>query len=130
MASFLASQSFYQYNIWRHYKKKIMKQFSLSAWMKIPFLNLLIVSFIGIILRYKIAFALPFVDQKFLLHAHSHFAFSGWLSQLLMAFIVQYLQNKKHDLNFKKYNVLLWINLISAYGMLFSFPFQGYGSVS
>lgn len=107
-----------------------MKQFSLSTWMKIPFLNLLIVSFIGIILRYKIAFALPFVDQKFLLHAHSHFAFSGWLSQILMAFIVQYLQNKKGDLNFKKYNVLLWINLISAYGMLFSFPFQGYGSVS
>ena len=107
-----------------------MKQFSLSTWMKIPFLNLLIVSFIGIILRYKIAFALPFVDQKFLLHAHSHFAFSGWLSQLLMAFIVQYMQNKKSDLNFKKYNVLLWVNLISAYGMLFSFPFQGYGAVS
>lgn len=107
-----------------------MKQISLSTWMKIPLLNLLIVSFIGIILRYKIAFALPFVDQKFLLHAHSHFAFSGWLSQLLMAFIVQYLQNKKPYLNFKKYNTLLWINLISAYGMLFSFPFQGYGLVS
>ena len=107
-----------------------MKQTYLSTWMKIPFLNLLIVSFIGIILRYKIAFALPFVDQKFLLHAHSHFAFSGWLSQLLMAFIVQYMQNKKSDLNFKKYNVLLWVNLISAYGMLFSFPFQGYGAVS
>ncbi|QEC65778.1 hypothetical protein FRZ67_00080 [Panacibacter ginsenosidivorans] len=107
-----------------------MKQFSLSTWMKIPFLNLLIVSFIGIILRYKIAFALPFVDQKFLLHAHSHFAFSGWLSQLLMAFIVQYLQSKKRDLDLRKYNALLWINLISAYGMLFSFPFEGYAAVS
>jgi hypothetical protein len=107
-----------------------MKQFSLSTWMKISFLNLLIVSFIGIVLRYKIAFALPFVDQKFLLHAHSHFAFSGWLSQLLMAFIIQYLQNKRSDLNFRNYNILLWINLISAYGMLFSFPFQGYGLVS
>jgi hypothetical protein len=107
-----------------------MKQFSLSIWMKIPILNLLIVSFIGIILRYKITFALPFVDQKFLLHAHSHFAFSGWLTQLLMAFLVQYLQNKNSDLNFRKYNTLLWINLISSYGMLFSFPFQGYGAVS
>jgi hypothetical protein len=109
---------------------KIMKQFSLSTWMKIPFLNLLIVSFIGIILRYKIAFAIPFFDQKFLLHAHSHFAFSGWLTQLLMAFLVQYLYNKNSSLNYKKYNLLLWINLISSYGMLFSFPFQGYGAVS
>jgi hypothetical protein len=107
-----------------------MKQLSLAQWIKIPFLNLLIVSFIGVVLRYKIAFSLPFIDQKFLLHAHSHFAFSGWLSQLLMAFIVQYLQNKNTALIYTKYNVLLWVNLISAYGMLLSFPFQGYGAVS
>lgn len=107
-----------------------MKQLSLHKWMKIPFLNLLIVSFIGAVLRYKIAFSLPFVDQKFLLHAHSHFAFSGWLTQLLMAFIIQYLQSKRPDLNFKRYKILLWINLVSAYGMLFSFPFQGYGNIS
>lgn len=102
----------------------------LERWMKIPFLNLLIVAFIGVILRYKIAFSLPFVDQKYLLHAHSHFAFSGWLSQLLMAFIIQYLQKKNQYLHLKKYKLLLWINLISAYGMLLSFPFQGYGAVS
>jgi len=107
-----------------------MKQFSLKDWMKIPFLSLLIVSFIGVVLRYKIAFSLPFVDQKFLLHAHSHFAFSGWLTQLLMAFIIQYIHSKNNALSLKKYNVLLWINLISAYGMLFSFPFQGYGAIS
>lgn len=107
-----------------------MKQISLTTWMKIPFFNLLIVSFIGVILRYKIAFSLPFVDQKYLLHAHSHFAFSGWLSQLLMAFITQYIYKKNNAVNLNKYNTLLWINLISAYGMLLSFPFQGYGSVS
>ncbi|CAN5799681.1 hypothetical protein BH10BAC2_BH10BAC2_30710 [soil metagenome] len=107
-----------------------MEKIFLTRWMKIPFLNLLIIGFIGVILRYKIAFALPFVNQEYLLHAHSHFAFSGWLSQLLMAFIIQYLQNKNQYLHVKKYNLLLWINLISAYGMLFSFPFQGYGAVS
>lgn len=107
-----------------------MKKISLSTWMKIPFFNFLIVSFIGVILRYKIAFSLPFVDQKYLLHAHSHFAFSGWLSQLLMAFITQYIYKKNNAVNLNKYNMLLWINLISAYGMLLSFPFQGYGSVS
>lgn len=108
----------------------IMKQISLTGWIKIPFLNLLIIGLIGVVLRYKIAFSLPFVDQKYLLHAHSHFAFSGWLSQLLMAFIVQYLWNKNPYLPVKKYKMLLWVNLISAYGMLFSFPFQGYDTIS
>lgn len=108
----------------------IMKQISLTGWIKIPFLNLLIIGLIGVVLRYKIAFSLPIVDQKNLLHAHSHFAFSGWLSQLLMAFIVQYLLNKNQHLRVKKYKILLWGNLISAYGMLFSFPFQGYDTIS
>lgn len=104
--------------------------FRLLHWLRIAFLNLLIVASIGLILRYKIAFSLPFIDQKHLLHAHSHFAFSGWISQALMAFMIDYAsRNKGIDL-FPKYQWLLWGNLISAYGMLFSFPFQGYGLFS
>lgn len=101
-----------------------------EGWLRISFLNLLIVAFIGVILRYKIAFPLPFVDQKFLLHAHSHFAFSGWLTQILMAFISRYLLANDATASAKKFNMLLWANLISAYGMLLSFPFEGYAAVS
>lgn len=104
--------------------------FRLLYWLRIAFLNLLIVAFIGLILRYKIAFSLPFIDQKHLLHAHSHFAFSGWISQALMAFMIDYASRKKGIDLFSKYRWLLWGNLISAYGMLFSFPFQGYGLFS
>lgn len=102
----------------------------MKSWIKFTLLNLLIVCFLGVIMRYKIAFSLPFVDQKYLLHAHSHFAFAGWISQMLMIFMVINLVNKGVYDAFKKFNPVLILNAICAYGMLLSFPFQGYGTVS
>ena len=98
-----------------------------SRWIRIPLFNLLIVSLLGIILRYKIAFSLPFIQQKNLLHGHSHFAFSGWVTQVLMYLLIRQL---KHDtvLNIeRKYTWLLYANLFTAFGMLVSFPIEGYG---
>ena len=100
---------------------------SLRRWLQISFLNLLIVAFIGIILRYKIAFSLPFIDQKNLHQGHSHFAFAGWITQVLMVLLVQYLSQYKGEDIFKKYRWLLYGNLLTAYGMLLFFPLQGYG---
>ena len=99
-------------------------------WIKIAFLNLLIVSVLGVILRYKIAFSLPFINQKNLLHGHSHFAFSGWITQALMFLLIR--QLKHNDANFilNKYKTILFCNLITAYGMLVSFPVEGYGVYS
>lgn len=102
----------------------------LLFWLRISFFNLLLVAFIGLILRYKIAFSLPLIDQKHLLHGHSHFAFAGWISMALMAYLIAYVSQKKEINLFPKYKWLLWGNLITAYGMLFSFPFQGYGIYS
>ncbi len=80
-------------------------------------------------MRYKISFSFPYLQQKFILHAHSHFAFSGWITQVLMALMVAYLcKNQKEA--FKDFRLLLYANLVTAYGMLFSFPVQGYGAVS
>jgi hypothetical protein len=102
----------------------------LFQWLRISLFNLLVVAFLGLILRYKIAFSLPFIDQKYLLHAHSHFAFTGWITQALMALMVARISaHKKADL-FPKYRWLLYANLFTAYGMLFSFSFQGYGFFS
>ena len=103
---------------------------TINAWIRTTFFNLLIVAFIGLILRYKIVFSLPFIDQKQLLHAHSHFAFTGWVTQLLMTLMIHSL-SKQSDTNlFFKYRVLLITNLVSAFGMLFSFAVQGYSFVS
>lgn len=101
--------------------------FQLTKWIRICFYNLFIVATLGVILRYKIAFSLPFVDQKHLLHGHSHFAFSGWITQIIMVLMVHQLSQKTQQNYFKKYNFLLWGNLITAYGMLITFPIQGYG---
>lgn len=102
----------------------------LSKWLNISILNLLLVAILGFVLRYKIAFYLPLFDQKFILHSHSHFAFSGWVTQSLMVLLIHYLSTKFGEQIISKYRWLLYANLISAYGMLISFIFQGYGLIS
>jgi len=102
----------------------------LQSWIKVSLWNLLLVATLGVILRYKIAFSLLFIDQKHLLHGHSHFAFAGWITQALMSLLVGYLAKEKGLQVFTRYRFLLYANLLSAYGMLLSFPFQGYGSIS
>ena len=102
---------------------------SLIGWFRISVFNLMLVAFIGVLLRYKIAYALPIVHQKHLLHAHSHFAFTGWVTQILMVLLVARLYTGQQN-PFKKYAPVLYANLIAAYGMLFTFPFQGYGLYS
>ena len=104
--------------------------FPLFRWLKISLINLLIVACLGVTLRYKILYALPFIDQKHLLHGHSHFAFAGWITQALMALLVSYLVKQQHESNYKKYTWLLYANLFTAYGMLIAFPIEGYGLFS
>lgn len=103
---------------------------SLHRWIRISLFNLLLVAFIGVILRYKIAFALPFIDQKHLLHGHSHFAFYGWITQVLMVLLVAYLAARTKLDILKKYRWILVANLGTAYGMLIAFSMQGYGFFS
>ncbi len=105
-------------------------KFSLFRWLKISLFNLLIVATLGVILRYKILYYLPFVDQKHLLHGHSHFAFAGWVTQAIMVLLVAYLAQHAGKATLKKYHWLLWANLFTAYGMLVAFPIEGYGLFS
>ena len=102
----------------------------LKKWLSISFLNLLLVALLGFILRYKIAFYLPFIDQKNVLHSHSHFAFSGWITQTLMVLLIHYLCLKGGEQILKRYSWLLYANLITAYGMLISFFIEGYALFS
>ncbi len=104
--------------------------FYLHRWLKICLFNLLIVATIGVLLRYKIAFSLPFIDQKHLLHGHSHFAFAGWITQALMVLLVAHLAKQQGENILKKYRFILYANLITAIGMLITFPIQGYGMYS
>lgn len=99
-------------------------------WLKIAFLNLLIVALLGTLMRYKIAYSFPFIEQKKFMNAHSHFAFAGWIAQALMVLMVSHLATETNENIFKRYRWVFIANLVTAYGMLFTFPWEGYGSVS
>lgn len=106
-------------------------QFSLHRWIRVSLLNLSVVAVLGVILRYKIAFAFPFIDQKHLQHGHSHFAFAGWITQTLMVLMVSWLGKFSKQKGIpRKYQWLFAANLITAYGMLVTFFIEGYGIFS
>jgi len=107
-----------------------MENNKLAYWFRLSLFSLAIVALYGTLMRYKIAFDFPFFEQRNLLHAHSHFAFAGWISQLLYAgmalMLFPYLPEKAK----KKYPILLALNLLMAIGMLVAFTIQGYKAVS
>lgn len=105
-------------------------QFNANKWIRIALINFFVVALAGVVLRYKINFPLPLINQKYLLHGHSHFAFVGWITLALMALMVNYLIKSNLLTNYKKYHWLLIANTVTAYGMLFTFIVQGYGLYS
>ncbi|MFM2359719.1 MAG: hypothetical protein RLY16_1712 [Bacteroidota bacterium] len=108
----------------------MQKEIPIRFWLRLSVFNLLLVAFIGVVLRYKIVGTFPYVDQKYLLHGHSHFAFSGWVSLALMSLMLQTISRLTKQSLPLIFNRILWINAIAAYGMLLSFPLQGYGVFS
>jgi len=103
---------------------------SIRQWLRISIISFLIVSILGVLMRYKIPFSLPALHQKHLLHAHSHFAFTGWITQTLYVLLLYFLQKQLNGVLNRRYRFLLIGNLIACYGMLFSFTAQGYGIIS
>lgn len=104
-------------------------QFDTKFWIKFSLINLSIVALLGLIMRYKIGFEFPFLNQKNIQHSHSHFAFAGWISHTLMVLMIAFLSSKI-SIKVKKYNLLLITHLICSYGMLFSFLISGYSVIS
>ena len=103
---------------------------TLKKWINLTLISLLLVAILGVLLRYKITFSLLIINQKYLQHSHSHFAMTGWVTQVIMILLAYDVSSVFSEKHFKKYNFVLFFNLASAYGMLVSFLFQGYGAVS
>ncbi len=101
-----------------------------NQWYRIGLFNLLLVATIGLLLRYKIVASLPWVNHKYFLHGHSHFAFSGWVSLIIMVGMLQRIHTHSSQPIINKFKPLLWLHLLTAYGMLVSFPIQGYALFS
>ncbi|HMR18838.1 MAG TPA: hypothetical protein PKA53_06040, partial [Sphingobacterium sp.] len=110
---------------------KYLYDITIKNWLIIGVFNLLVVALLGLLMRLKIILPLAFVNQQHIMHAHSHFAFSGWISQVLMVLLVMAFTNRKaRNVLPPRYQLLLWGNLIASYGMLTTFAWQGYGFYS
>ncbi|CAG0982836.1 MAG: hypothetical protein HND27_02705 [Bacteroidetes bacterium] len=103
-----------------------MDSFIDKKFIRISLLNLLIVALLGVLMRYKIGFEFNYFDQKNLQHAHSHFAFTGWISQTIMILMVLLISKELTKHRLKLFKLLLFSNLMAAYGMLISFAISGY----
>ncbi|MBS1774001.1 MAG: hypothetical protein JST82_14175 [Bacteroidetes bacterium] len=100
-----------------------------KKWLKVALINLCIVAMLGFVLRSKIVFSIPLIDYKNTLHAHSHFAFGGWLTLALNTLLIYELLSKESKQR-KVYQWLLGSFLFNAIGMLISFLIQGYAFYS
>ena len=100
-----------------------------KRWTILSLLNFVLVSLVGILLRYKIAFSLPMVNYKYLLNAHSHFAFAGWVSMAVFTAFV-YILSETEGVIRNTYRYQFNLGQVANFGMLLSFPFEGYAAIS
>jgi hypothetical protein len=98
-------------------------------WSALCFLNFCLVAVLGIILRFKIAFSLPAINYNFLLEAHSHFAFCGWISTGIFTALTYILFQSGYPVD-KVYAFQFRLAQTSSFGMLLSFSIGGYGPLS
>ncbi|MCC8426606.1 hypothetical protein [Mucilaginibacter sp. UR6-11] len=104
-----------------------MKHFTTLNYPRWAIVNFIVLSIFGVTLRYMQLYDIPGIDYLFILHAHSHFAFSGWMFFSIAFLIALLCGDGKIGPGFK---IVLLLTLVSAYGMLASFSWQGYKPVS
>jgi hypothetical protein len=100
-----------------------------NLWLTFSFINLCIVALLGVSLRSKFIFFLPWIDFRNFESAHSHFAFGGWITLSLMILYIDNLLNEESKQS-KFYQWTLWGINITSLGMAVSFPFKGYAFFS
>jgi hypothetical protein len=91
---------------------------------KLPLVFLFIASCIGLFLRYQVISPIDGVVYSYVLHAHSHVMFLGWVfNVLIIAFTTEFAE-------VRGFKILFWFLQFCVLGMLISFPLQGYGVFS
>jgi hypothetical protein len=98
-------------------------------WIDLSILNLCIVALLGMVLRSKIVFSLPFINYNHLLEAHSHFTFGGWVTLILMALFIYELLPESVSQR-RIYQWFLGCIAACAWGMLVAFALRGYSTIS
>jgi mono/diheme cytochrome c family protein len=97
-------------------------------WIRWAFGFFLLAVCLGLVMRSFHVVEIPYFEYRNILHTHSHLALLGWGHLMLVAGMVFGLVKEKDQL--KDYRLLFLGTVIALLGMLFSFPFQGYGAIS
>ena len=87
----------------------------------------LVAAFLGVGLRALTLWPTSAMRYAYLLHTHSHIAMLGWVFNAFFALGVCFFIQRQPSIHHSRLFVFLQFAVI---GMLFSYPFQGYGSVS
>lgn len=88
----------------------------------------LLAGLLGALMRFIYLKEVPFLDYKYVLHAHSHVAMLGWgFTALASILVFRFLPNVALR---RVYKNAFWGNIIAGIGMFFAFLYQGYGAVS
>jgi len=98
-----------------------------TSYLRLAIVNFIVLTVLGLVLRYIHIGSIGGINYQFLLHAHSHFAFAGWMFFTIALLIVNLIHKNKITRAFRWVMILA---LVSAYGMLVSFYLQGYKAVS
>jgi hypothetical protein len=88
---------------------------------------LVIANALGLLLRVQTLVALPAANYGYILHAHSHVAFLGWVYNAFFVLALALLVRPEDRMAFRRLFVL---TQVATLGMLFTFPFQGYARES
>jgi len=108
--------------------KILLKMNSQKSCIICCFLNFLIASIMGLLMRFSYLFPLN-INYIYLLHAHSHVAMLGWVYLMIYVLIVHFFipKNKREK---PIYNQLFWCTECAVVGMMVAFPLQGYALFS
>ncbi|WP_099370701.1 hypothetical protein [Sphingobacterium sp. 1.A.5] len=105
----------------------ILNVITVRNWVIISLINFFIVGCLGLLMRVKFLYPFFWIDQMNLLHSHSHFAFTGWITTSLIVFFFAAAREINHRGTFTHHQQLLLLaNLLISYGMLISFAISGY----
>ncbi len=104
-----------------------MKPISARTAFLVAWVFFAIATAIGLLLRVQVLWPVPGLNYAFVLHAHSHTAFLGWIYNGFFALALQFFVPPLERPGFAR---LFLVTQIATVGMLLTFPFQGYARES
>ncbi len=108
------------------FSNSISRKVNYPVWV---LFNFVVLAIAGAVLRYMHVSSIPAVDYQFLLHAHSHFAFAGWMFLAIILLLFYHFKNESLLLK-AQFKQIFILTILVSFGMLISFFLTGYQTAS